>query len=78
MIGDYGVELPNLSTITEVAMRERLILVGYKDGPSKEVTDGNGQISLDSLKDYVTKFDVRTGKRKADDNYGGRAKRRAQ
>ncbi|PYH80578.1 hypothetical protein BO82DRAFT_285995 [Aspergillus uvarum CBS 121591] len=78
VIGDYGVELPNLSTITEVAMRERLILVGYKDGPSKGVTDGNGQISLDSLKDYVTKFDVRTGKRKAGDSYGGHAKRRAQ
>jgi hypothetical protein len=78
VIGNYGVELPNLSTITEVAMREHLILVGYKDGPSNGVTDSNGQISLDSLKDYVTKFDVRTGKRKAGDSYGGHAKRRAQ
>lgn len=59
-------------------MQERLILVGKKtDNPSQNIEDEYGQISVEKLRDYVTKFDVRTGKRKTDDEPRREIKRRA-
>ncbi|KAB8069697.1 hypothetical protein BDV29DRAFT_198506 [Aspergillus leporis] len=66
IINDYGVGAPDLNKVCEVALAERLVLVGKKDNPSQGIQDEQGQISVDKLRDYVTKYDVRTGKRRAE------------
>jgi hypothetical protein len=55
------------------AITRRLILVGLNDGAQVDKTksplDENGRISLLDLKEYLEKYDVVTGKRKAIENH---------
>jgi hypothetical protein len=55
-----------LDTIYEAALQHRLVLVGKKDNPRRDVQDDIGTISSDVLQEYITKYDVKTGKRKED------------
>ncbi|KAJ5120841.1 uncharacterized protein N7515_010229 [Penicillium bovifimosum] len=71
----YGLGTPDVNMVYEVALKERLILVGKRDNPShgKQL---EGTISLDKLRDYVLNYDVLTGKRKADTTANRPGKRR--
>jgi hypothetical protein len=40
--------------------------LGKKGNQSQGIKEGQGQISVDKLRDYVAKYDVRTGKRRAE------------
>lgn len=75
-INDHGVVAPDLDKIHEVALQERLILVGKHNGPNKAIENQSGQISFDDLREYAANFDVRTGKRKAGEDLSRNAKRR--
>jgi hypothetical protein len=77
IINDYGVGAPDLNRVCDVALAERLVLVGKKDNPSQGIEDEQGQISVDKLRDYVVKYDVRTGKRRAENMHDRPAKRQA-
>ncbi|GKZ40147.1 hypothetical protein AbraIFM66950_002643 [Aspergillus brasiliensis] len=77
IIDDYGIKAPDMKDINEAALREHLVLVGRKCGPGQGFEEQDGQISVDNLRDYVIKFDVRTGKRKAAESPSMSAKRRA-
>ncbi|KAL1979323.1 hypothetical protein VTN96DRAFT_6214 [Rasamsonia emersonii] len=63
------VEVPE--NVYEGALEKRLVLVGRKNARSRGIRDGYGQISLSELRKYLSAYDVRTGKRKLeeDDNY---------
>ena len=75
-INDHGVVAPDLDKIHEVALQERLILVGKHNGPNKAIENQSGQISFDDLREYAANFDIRTGKRKAGEDLSRNAKRR--
>ena len=74
-INDHKVVAPELEKIYEVALQERLILVGKHGSPNKVIENQSGQISFDDLCEYTTKFDVRTGKRKAGEDLSRNTKR---
>lgn len=79
IVNDFGIGTPDLNKIHEVAFQERLILVGKKpdNTPSQNIEHEHGQISAEKLREYATRFDVRTGKRKTDGEPRRETKRRA-
>lgn len=62
MINEYGFNVADPGKEFEEAVKRQLLFVGKRDhlGPS------NCDVSSDALRDYITKYDVKTGKR-----YGG-------
>ncbi|KAJ5860658.1 uncharacterized protein N7529_007968 [Penicillium soppii] len=65
VVNQYGLGVPDVNKVYEVALKERLILVGKTDNPSHEKGQ-EGTISADKLRHYVMHYDVHTGKRKAE------------
>ncbi|THC94513.1 hypothetical protein EYZ11_005995 [Aspergillus tanneri] len=56
---------PDLNQVYEDALQYQLILVAKRNCPLRDVDYEDGRISVDKLIEYMTHYDVRTGKRKA-------------
>ncbi|KAJ5302310.1 hypothetical protein N7508_007173 [Penicillium antarcticum] len=64
VINEFGIEMPDINKTYEEALKERLLLVSKRDNPAQGKNEV-GMISLDKLREYVFKYDIHTGKRKA-------------
>lgn len=63
-----GDEVAAPEDVYEDALEKRLVLVGRKNAPSRGIWDGYGQISLSKLREYLSAYAVRTGKRKPEED----------
>ncbi|KAJ5504601.1 hypothetical protein N7463_007475 [Penicillium fimorum] len=72
MINEYGFNVPDPGKEFEEAVKHQLLFVGKRDhlGPS------DYDVSADALREYITKYDVKTGKRHGDEIETQRATKR--
>ncbi|RDH38292.1 hypothetical protein BDQ94DRAFT_156322 [Aspergillus welwitschiae] len=64
VVGHNG-EMQSPANIYEETLKARLVFVGKKDHPTNEEHGAtNSRITVDSLRRYASNYDVRTGKRK--------------
>ncbi|GKZ37399.1 hypothetical protein AbraIFM66950_008922 [Aspergillus brasiliensis] len=64
VVGHNG-EMQSPANIYEETLKARLVFVGKKDHPTNEEHGANNsRITVDSLRRYASNYDVRTGKRK--------------
>ncbi|UDD63794.1 hypothetical protein AFCA_011053 [Aspergillus flavus] len=72
---EFGIVQVEVNVIYDTALQHRLILVGKIDSPLHGVEDQEGRISAEKLREYISCYDAKTGKRKADPSDTRTAKR---
>lgn len=63
---EFGIVQVEVNVVYDTALQHRLILVGKIDSPLHGVEDQEGRISAEKLREYISCYDAKTGKRKAD------------
>ncbi|KAF4182506.1 hypothetical protein CNMCM8694_006750 [Aspergillus lentulus] len=69
IIDEENVVCPNISDLVSEAQRTRLLFVGARSKPG-ELETRSGGISKAALEDYISKYDVHTGKRRLEFSSG--------
>ncbi|KAJ5456077.1 uncharacterized protein N7458_004341 [Penicillium daleae] len=74
LINEFGIGTPDINKTYEAAMKERLLLVSRRENPAQGKNEV-GLISLDRLQEYVSNYDIQTGKRKRNIDEGSGKRR---